>query len=312
MGGIAAVLADLPMLVKNWLLVGCPLAPQFGCQDTFWADMFWGRGIFWISNRQGIAVTDLLSYPFVLIFAHRGDMLGNISPLFIGFLPFLLLYYHSPLVRPVLIAGAAGLLSVITWWLLINQLLLFARWALVPLGLFAVILSAAVVAAEQDPHGVPRTTRWLIRSSILIVLFFLLFQSRAAVYGVRYLAARDSRAVIYEPMTHTGYDIAEWLNAHVQTGQRVALSIWDGYAYFVNPKILVNVGSTEEYEWFWKHRDRPLSPASWSFYSRNGFTYVVVAKDSINEARAGLPDSIRLKVVFMGQKDAVLKIEEWG
>ena len=60
-GSIAAVLAGLPMLVKNWLLVGCPLASQFGCQDTFWADMFWGRGIFWISNRQGISIADYLS-----------------------------------------------------------------------------------------------------------------------------------------------------------------------------------------------------------------------------------------------------------
>ena len=309
-GSIAAVLAGSPMLVKNWLLVGCPLAPQFGCQDTFWADMFWGRSIFWIANRQGISMVDFLSYPFVLTFAHREGMLGNISPLFIGFLPFLLAYRRSPLVRPALIAGGAGLLSVITWWLLINKLTLFARWALVAFGLFAVTLSAAVVAAEQDRHDASRITHWLIRSTIVIVLLFLLFQSRAAVYGVRYLAAVDSRAVKYEPLPYTGYDIAEWLNAHVQPGQRVALGIWGGYTYFVKPRILFDAGSTEEYEWFWKHRDRPLAPDSWSFYTQRGFTYVVVAKNSINEPISGVPDSIRLKVVFMGQKDAVLKIEE--
>ena len=80
-------------------------------------------------------------------------MLGNISPVFLGFLPFLLAYYHLPIVRHSLLAGLAGLVSLTTW-LLIEPFVLFTRFFLVPLGLLAAPLSASVVAVEQDlRHG---------------------------------------------------------------------------------------------------------------------------------------------------------------
>ena len=36
-GALAVGVAVSPMLIKNWLLVGCPLMPHIGCQDTYWA-----------------------------------------------------------------------------------------------------------------------------------------------------------------------------------------------------------------------------------------------------------------------------------
>ena len=113
LGSIAAGMAAVPMLIKNWFLVGCPLAPHLGCQTTFWAISYRMHH----SNLQNISIGDLLLYPFVWTFSHRADMLGNISPLFIGFFPFLLLS-HRHLIQPVVIAGISGLTSLATWLLI--------------------------------------------------------------------------------------------------------------------------------------------------------------------------------------------------
>jgi hypothetical protein len=309
LGCVSAGFAGAPMLIKNWLLVGCPLAPQFGCQGTFWASIYRTAHAY----RQNISVIDLLFYPFVWTFANRADMLGNISPLFIGFFPFLLAYHHFSIVQPALIAGLAGLVSMSIWWL-IKPLILYTRWLLVPLGLLAVPLSASVVAAEQDLHH-GHTTHWLVRGATLIILFFLLFESRAIVYSVRYVTSIDSRAVRYESMP--GYDVSAWLNAHVQPGQRVALGSWSGYAYFVSPDHLLNSESAEELQWLWEHygsrSPSPWTADFWHFYARNGFTYVLVAKDLVDDALSVWPNDLaraRPQVAFVGRNDAVLRIEK--
>jgi hypothetical protein len=214
--GIAAAVAGAPMLLKNWLLVGCPLAPQVGCQGAFWAGIYKNAH----ADLRNLSITDLPFYPFVWTFAGRTSMLGNISPLFVGFFPFLPLTYHCfSIERAALKAGLAGLTSVMTW-LLIMPLALHTRWLLVPLGLLAIPLSAAFVAAEQGLRK-DRTVRWLARSSVLIVLLFLMFEGRAVIYAARYLASIDDRAARYE--SAIGYDVAAWLNTHAQMGQRVAL-----------------------------------------------------------------------------------------
>jgi hypothetical protein len=305
-GSIAVGFGVAPLLIKNWLLVGCPLAPLFGCRETFWAYRI---------PLQNISVIDLLFYPFVWTFAHRykDNMLGNLSPLFLGFLPFLLAYRHLSIVRHALIAGFAGLTSITTW-LLIEPLVLFTRWLLIPLGLLAVPLSASVAAVEQDLRRGHRVC-WFVRSAIFIVFLFLLFQSRSVVYGIRYLASIDSRAAGYELMP--GYDVATWLNAHVQPGQRVALGGWSGYSYFVSPDHLLNSESAEEYQWLWE-RYRSLSPSFWTadywhFYATNDFTYVIVAKELVDNAVWAWPDDTaraRPQVAFVGYKDAVLRIEQ--
>ena len=87
-GALAVGVAVSPMLIKNWLLVGCPLTPHIGCQDTYWAGIYG-------ASRQNLTVVDLLFYPFVWTFASPADMLGNISRfssafcLFSSYIPFL-------------------------------------------------------------------------------------------------------------------------------------------------------------------------------------------------------------------------------
>jgi hypothetical protein len=306
--GLATAVGFAPMLIKNWLLVGCPLAPHFGCQGTFWADIY----SFVHFDRQNISVVDLFFYPFVWTFASREDMLGNISPLFIGFFPFLLISRSSVMTGRTMSAGLAGLVSLATW-LALHPLLLYTRWLLVPLGLLAVPLSASVIDVEQRLRH-DCTVRRLIRTGIGIILFFLLFQSRGVVHAVRYVTSIDDRPARYH--SKDGYDVAAWLNTNVQPGARIALSRWWGYRYFVNPTILLKTESAEELQWLWDHSINFFSGSwtadLWQFYVQNGFSYVVLPENVVSEALSVWPDipTNRLTIAFQGQQDVVLRIEK--
>jgi hypothetical protein len=298
-GALAVGVAVSPMLMKNWLLVGCPLAPHIGCQDTYWAGTYG-------YSRQNLAVVDLLFYPFVWTFASRADMLGNISPLFIGLLPFFLLTYRfDSLVRSTYLPGLAGLASLATW-LLLEPLILFTRWLLIPLSLFTIPLSAALVTLEEELHYAP-TSRWLVRSAIFIIFCFLLFQSRSVIYATRYIASIDKRSDKYVSKPY--YDIGLWLNTYVQPGQRVALEEYDGYYYFINEDILLNSESMEELQWLWDHRDNTNFIDVCNFYAKRGFTYVVLRKEYMNDISQLTLNENKLRIVFVGQKKMIGRIE---
>jgi len=315
--GIAAGLAGVPMLIKNWLLVGCPLAPQFGCRATSWQSVY----RVYTSNFQNLSVSDLLFYPFVWTFGIRDSMLGNISPLFLGFFPFLLAYRRFSIMKSSLIAGFAGLVSIMAW-IFIEPLVLFTRFLLVPLALLTVPLSAAIVAAEQDLRQ-HFSARLIIRGAIALVLFFLLFESRGTLYAGRYIASIDTRSDWYQSRGD-GYDVAAWLNRHVRPGERVALGNFKGHRYFVEPNVLLNAESTDEFQWLWDHGHwlyggsgsiTPLSWISdfWRFYAERGFTYIVIAKNRVDDALSAWPsdmEGVRVQVAAVGQANTVLKIEK--
>jgi hypothetical protein len=297
-GALAVGAAVAPMLIKNWLLVGCPLTPHIGCQDTYWAGIY-------RSPRQNLSVVDLLFYPFVWTFASREDMLGNISPLFLGFLPFFFLAYPAyPLVRATLPAGIAGLVSLAIW-LLIEPLILFTRWLLIPLALFTIPLSAALVSLAPELHFT-RASRWFVKSAIGVILLFLVFQSRAVVHAVRYIAGIDQRDARYASEPY--YDVATWLNTHIQPGQRVALNEYGGYYYFLDAEVLLDSESAEELQWLWDRREHHSITEAWNFYARRGFTYVVVRKEHMNNALSFRLDEGELRIVFVGQKKMIGRI----
>jgi len=313
---VAAGIAVTPMLLKNWLLVGCPLAPELGCQTTSWAKIYQLH----TSHLQNLSMPDLFLYPFTLTFANRDSMLGNISPFFIGFCPFLFVHRDSSLIRSSWVAGFAGLASIVTW-LLIEPLVLFTRFFLVPLALVAIPLSASLVAADQEAHQYPNT-RLLIRTAVSLVFLFLLFEGRGIISAGRYFAAKETRAEHYQ--TWGGYDVASWLNTHVQYGERVALSNYKGHRYFIDSKVLLNSESAEEVQWLWDHGQwlyggsgsiTPLSwsPDFWLFYAAHGFTYFVVAKNRVPDAISAWPPHLlgtRLRVVAVGRNNDILKIDK--
>jgi hypothetical protein len=229
-------------------------------------------------------------------------MMGNISPLFIGFLPFVFLTYRAyPVVKSTYVAGIAGLVSLTTW-LLLEPLILTTRYVLLPLALFTIPLSAAFVALEHE-LCYARASRWLVQSAIFMMIGLFLFQSRGVVYAVRYIAAIDHRDSRY--ISKRDFDVATWLNTHVQPGQRVALNDYRSYPYFLNVDILLNSESAEEIQWLWERRDRLSLEETWAFYAQQGFTYVVVRKEHMDHALSSRVHAGELSIVFVGQEKMV-------
>ena len=309
--GIASGIGIAPMLIKNWLLLGCPLAPVLGCQGTVWtgSQIQWTKESTWIYNRRGISPLDLASYPFIWTFGSPQNMLGNISPLFLGFCPLLLLYYRASLVRLGLLAGLAGVVSITAWWLLVNKLFPYTRWVLLPLALIAICLATSVVAVELDPRPA-RVARGLIKAAMVSLVLFLLFQNRAVIYAVRYAIGIDGRASSYQ--SKAGYDVANWLNTHMELGQRAALAGWNGYPYFVKPEHLINSESVAERNWLWQLCRCPTPVIGtedfWKFYASRNFTYVVLEKGFVSRAMSAMPDRIAVQIAFSGKVDAVLRL----
>jgi hypothetical protein len=145
------------------------------------------------------------------------------------------------------VIGLSGLTSIAVW-LLIEPLILFPRWFLIPLAFLSIALASAVVTAEETLTA-GRLVRWSIRIAICAVLLLLLFESRGVVYGFRYAASIDSRAAKYEE--NPGADVATWLNGNVKAGERVALAGYKGSRYLLDVELLTNSESTDERQWLW-------------------------------------------------------------
>ena len=133
-------------------------------------------------------------------------MLGNISPLFLGFLPLLIIYWRSRWVKISIVAGIAGVAGLICW-LLLYPLILFTRWLLLPLALFTVPLGAASAANVETQRSM--WPKLLMRSALTLIIMFTLFESRSAIYGAAYLASVRSRDAAYS--SFPGYDTALWV-----------------------------------------------------------------------------------------------------
>jgi hypothetical protein len=296
--GFAASVVLMPMLLKNWLLVGSPLAPLLGDTQAFW---------FYSEDRQNITPLDLAFYPFVWTFKYLDDSFGNISPLFLGCLPLFLLYRADRLPRLTSLAAVGGVVSLLSW-LAIKPLILYTRWLLIPLGLLTIPLSAGLVAADSDRSG-SRGSRLLIRSSVAIACLFLLFESRAALYGARYLLSLDTRDAKYASVRGSGYDVIAWLNANVGAGERVVLSNWRAYKYLLNPDILLNSESSQELQWLSDNAERLSRPEQWRYYAQQSFSYMIVSREEGRFLPSLATPELGIRLVYAGTNDSVLKLE---
>ena len=137
---IAAVVAWLPQLLKNWVLFDAPLAPFLG-----------GAGEGNLLNQVWFSPDDtrkiLLTYPLALVFGRYPMQGGGLSFLFLSFLPFLIWMtrprsWRKSMTLAVTVAAFAGVAS----WMVLRPSVLAPRYILASLLLFVPIL--AIVAED--------------------------------------------------------------------------------------------------------------------------------------------------------------------
>jgi len=297
---LGAALAWAPMLVKNWLLVGNPLAPLFGDPESPWTwrvpDHAWNLS--WL---------DVLFHPFVWTFADRRDMLGNISPLFVGLLVPWVLCRDAPEVRRSRGALALGALTVLTW-LVVETRALHTRFLLAGLALAAIGLAPAFVALD-DAFRARRALQVTARLGLVALLGFWVTVSSWESWGaLRYAAGLDRTEDRHR--RKDGYDAAEWLNQNVPATARVSLMGFGPVRYLLRPDILQNSESAAELtSTLAAARREPWPAALASLATAGGFSHVVAERELI--ARLADPSSggLQGRVAFTGDRYAVLWLE---
>jgi hypothetical protein len=300
--GLAALLAVLPMAMKNWWLVGDPLAPLSGPRDAFWV---W-RGF--EQATRNLSWLDVAAYPFVWTFAERSAMLGNISPLVLGAAPLWLIFRGAPLVRsarPALWLGAL----VVSTWILLEPRSLHTRYLMVGVCLLAIGVAPAVWLGCVELRGTPRG---LCRAALLGLLgFWLAASGWTALEALGHVSGRLGPADRYS--LKLGWDSTQWVNAHVPHDARVAIRHLVAYPWFLRPDVLRGSESREErqrlYEASGRAEGGAIHPAEWELLSRWGFGYAVLESRWLDASLAAVPAGMaRPDVAFEGRETLVLRL----
>jgi hypothetical protein len=268
-GVLGACVMVLPQMIKNIILVGNPIAPflsgLFGTSTEYWAKLFAAEysasGIFRLSGL------DLWAFPFTLTFASRPNMLGVISPLFIGLLP-ALAWMGFQNARQKSLALAALLMGIM--WMLIYPRIITPRFVFPPL------VALAVVAAGLGERLLKKR---IVRPAMLLCLAglsaLLLLDMRSALYGVRYACGLTSRSSFYLDggRQEIYYSVAKFLHDHDLPGTRVFLDSPE-YTYFLDTDILLRSQTQEEME-----RASEGCAARDEVIRKGGFSWLVVRTD---------------------------------
>lgn len=255
-------------LWQNNLWLGSPLAPLIYARDLDTSDWQWQF------DPAMLNVLRLL-YPLVITFMNTPQSLGTISPLFIGFLPFLLLppvrarLHLSTSFRPLLFSAFLTLLLWISLFFTVVEIrYVFFLWVL--LFLFgAQVIEAAFETIETGYQVILRA------ASTLLLAFTLV---RTLVISL----------ATYSPVDSSGqahcYDIPfcaflDPLNESAPQGARVF--VLHAYRYYLRPDLFACSSRAEEYAPL-QVFSREKSGQFWAELYRQGFQYVTYEKNFAN------------------------------
>jgi hypothetical protein len=237
--GSAAALSLGPQLVKNFSLTGNPVAPflgdLFGTADLYWTAALAGD----IGGPADLSMFHQLIWPLVLTFGGHTGMLGTVSPLLLGLVPFVMRFgFTDPRQRGLALAAAVIFGA---WFLVYPWGLIFPRFHFTPIAFLAVVSGAMAQSALRLPG-----LRRVVQAAAALCLAVSLFDLRSAVYGLQYARGVLSRSEVYarhENAMHW-YAVAVSLNRDVAASDRVFLEM--PYSYFLRLDLLTGSQTAPE------------------------------------------------------------------
>ena len=247
-------------LLQNLLWLGNPIAPLVN--GTHLSAASWQ----WQFDPKLLYVFRWL-YPFTVSFANSPQSLGNISPLFVGFLPLLLFRRIRSDIRqrPILAwVATAALLTLVLWVFLFFTVLeiryVWSLWVL----LFLVI--AQVMDSATDVLG-----RLLRIAPVALASCLIIYM------GVRALVIA---VATYSPIDASGqahcYDtpFCSFLDPLNRTApERARVFVLNAYRYYLRPDLFTCSSRAPEYAGL-QSLAQQNSPVFWVELYRQGFQYV--------------------------------------
>lgn len=298
--GVAFVIAILPHLMKNGLLLGNPFLP-FGSAQHYWENQAW--------YGPDITRRVLLTYPLALTYGSYTAQGGNLSPLMLAFLPFALFlerprsWLRSRLAQ-VTLAASVGILA----WAVLRPSVLAPRYMLATLMLLALLPAKAVEHARLKSRS-----RWLI-AGILVSLLI----TQMAVARLSYSEGAFSPIKTYQYLTGElgacGRDYyhycqpQEFLNQETELGDRVLLAAYP--RYWLRADLLQCLGNYQDTSKIFSAPD----DGYWLAMYQQGFSYLLVDStthaaflDNLNVDKT--PDWLVVQKIWEDEKTLVFHLD---
>jgi hypothetical protein len=265
-------------LLQNWLWLGSPLAPlKFApkLEASNWE---------WQFDPGALNILRIL-YPLTVTFLNSPQSLGDVSPLFAGFLPFLLVKDIRARIRlsaPASFLFWAGICTLILWlaffYTVVEIRYVFFIWVL--------LFFPAAQLIEYSIHHAFKASAALMQLALAIVFAFTLCRV-IAISLTTYSpidAAGDAHCSDIEFCT-----FFEPVNVLAAPGDRV-LAL-NAFRYYLRTDLLACSSRADEYP---AHQTlaRENSPDFWTEAYRQGFRFVTYERNfAVNHSRFGtIPD----------------------
>jgi hypothetical protein len=249
-------------LWQNHLWLGSPFAPLTYARQLDSGDWQW-------QFDPAILNVVRLFYPFTASFFNTPQSLGNVSPLLIGFLPYLFLKQIKtnlglPQGLRQLLAPALATLAL---WLIFFFTVVEIRYVFFLWILFFIFGARVMQTALEKLQPLSRK---LAKTSLLILLAFI--SLRAGILSIATYSPVDSRGQAH--CYDIGFcDMLEPVNQAAAAGERVL--VLNPYRYYLRPDLFACSSQAMEYAPIQKVQETSLF---WQEAYRQGYRYVLYDK----------------------------------
>jgi len=265
---IIGLFVSLPIIIhllKNWILLGEPLAPFYYFSGQVFATSNWTEQS-WFS--PDITRRIILSYPLALIYGHYPMQYGTMSLMMLAFLPLVLL---MPKTHEIIKSISAqlffmGFFGIVIWLILRPSVFaprynLYAFLLLIPLP---AIWAEYVTKNEAKPAWL---TRVIAVSSIVVICLAIITLHYLGPRGTaRYLLGRIPESSICGNAHHTSIN----LNKETEPGDRVLSLTY--FTYWYRDDLLQCMSTSMEQS---RIISSPTPQQAWALVYKLGFKYII-------------------------------------
>jgi hypothetical protein len=298
--GIWVLLAWAPHLIKNWVLFDAPLAPFIGVDSSILDQV-------WFSSEDTSWI--LKTYPLALIFGRYPMQGGNLSFLWLAFLPLVFFlpktksFIRSPLVQ-ITVTGIIG----VAIWMLLRPSVIAPRYIFISLALLIPMVAWGVEQLYEKENR-----PYFLRITILIAtLLAFLFISYPHIKNTIVNKIRNSDNTTDCALAGGYWDYCESfkeLNDIVNLGGRMYFAGY--YGYWARSDMLQCQLSRSEMMTLDRFKD---VKEKWLYLLERGVNYVVVDRlshaEKIQEFSSTLtPSWLSSELIMDNQKLMVWKIQ---
>ena len=247
-------------LTQNWIWLGNPLAPLIHARDVSASTWQW--------QFDPALLTELrLFYPLTVSFVNTPQSLGIISPLFLGFVPFLLLrrVRNGIRERPALMSLALAVALTLALWVALFFTVVEIRYVIFAWVLLFLVVGQVLADAAEGLYKPVRYVTVML-SSLLLAYMCL----RTALIALKTYSPVDAggQAHCYDFDFCTFTDL---LNSSAKSGERVF--VLHAYRYYLRPDLFACSSRAQEYPEL-ESLARENSPKFWTEIYRLGFRYI--------------------------------------